>query len=53
MLVVLTSESATDENTLDQPLKVSPKTMSLPVSQTTFRHAFPGNSVSVLRLKTE
>jgi alpha-L-arabinofuranosidase len=49
--IVLTSENSTDENTLDEPTKVVPKTQTLPVAGTTFRHAFPGNSVTVLRIK--
>jgi alpha-L-arabinofuranosidase len=49
---VLTSAKSTDENTLDEPLKVAPKEITIPASAPTFRHAFPGNSVTVLRLKS-
>jgi alpha-L-arabinofuranosidase len=49
-IVVLTSESSTDENTLEEPTKVAPKTQAVPVASPSFRHTFPGNSVTVLRL---
>jgi alpha-L-arabinofuranosidase len=49
--IVLTSASAEDENTLDEPTKVVPKTEMLNITGPTFRHTFPGNSVTVLRLK--
>ena len=49
--IVLTSENATDENTLEEPTKVVPKTQTLPVSGPSFRHTFPANSVTVMRLK--
>ncbi|MBI5685942.1 MAG: DUF1080 domain-containing protein [Verrucomicrobia bacterium] len=49
--IVLTSASAEDENTLDEPTKVVPKTETLNISGPSFRHTFPGNSVTVLRLK--
>jgi alpha-L-arabinofuranosidase len=47
--IVLTSESPTDENSLDNPTKVSPKTQALTVTGSKFTHNFPGNSVTVLR----
>ncbi len=49
--IVLTSDDPKDENSLEQPTKVSPKTESLSVSGPEFRHTFPGNSLTVLRLK--
>jgi alpha-L-arabinofuranosidase len=49
---VLTSADATDENSLDNPAKVSPVTVAVTFSGTSLRHSFPGNSFSVLRLKT-
>jgi alpha-L-arabinofuranosidase len=49
-LTVLTSEQGTDENSLDEPTKVAPRTTSLPLSGPTFRHRFPGNSLTVLRV---
>ena len=50
---VLTSESGTDENSLAEPTKVSPKTESVSFKGTTLKRSFPGNSFTVLRLKTE
>lgn len=50
---VLTSENATDENSLDDPLKVSPKTEALSFNGTTLARSFPGNSLTVLRLQTK
>lgn len=49
---VLTSASSTDENTLDEPGKVVPITSSFKVQGSKFERSFPGNSVTVLRLKT-
>jgi alpha-L-arabinofuranosidase len=49
---VLTSESGTDENTIENPTKVSPKTESVSFSGTSLQRTFPGNSFTVLRLKT-
>lgn len=51
--IVLTSVSALDENTLDNPTKVSPQTESITVSGTTLTRTLPGNSMTVLRLKTD
>ena len=50
---VLTSENATDENSLDNPTKVSPKTEPVSFSGSTFKRALPGNSFTVLRLQTK
>ena len=50
---VLTSENATDENSLTQPTKVAPVTKTVKVKAPSFQHAFPGNSVTILRLKAE
>jgi alpha-L-arabinofuranosidase len=50
--VVLTSENATDENSLVEPTKVSPKTQKMEFKGTTLSRSFPGNSFTVLRLKT-
>jgi len=52
-MVLLTSDASTDENTLDQPKKVAPRTVSLTIRQPAFRHTFPANSLSILRLKTK
>ncbi|MCX7824202.1 MAG: DUF1080 domain-containing protein, partial [Verrucomicrobiae bacterium] len=50
--IVLTSASPEDENTLDEPTKVVPKTETLNIASPSFRHTFPGNSVTVLKLGT-
>ena len=50
---VLTSESAADENSLDNPAKVSPKTEAVNFSGNTLTRTFSGNSLTVLRLKTK
>ncbi len=52
-VTVLTSESPADENSLDNPTKVSPKTEAVNFSGTTLTRAFPGNSFTVLRLQTK
>lgn len=49
---VLTSENATDENTLAEPMKVSPKTEPVSFNGSSFSRSFPGNSFTVLRFKT-
>jgi len=49
--IVLTSEKPTDENTLDNPTKVVPVTQSLNNAGKDFKHKFPANSVTILRLK--
>lgn len=49
--IVLTSTSPEDENTLDEPMKVAPKARTLNITGPSFRHTFPGNSVTILRLK--
>lgn len=50
--IVLTSDSPRDENTLDEPTKVSPKNTTITVSGSKIKHAFPGNSFTVIRIKT-
>ncbi|HLP17020.1 MAG TPA: alpha-L-arabinofuranosidase C-terminal domain-containing protein, partial [Bacteroidota bacterium] len=47
---VLTSESPLDENTLENPTKVSPKTERVELSGTTITRTFPGNSLTVIRI---
>ena len=47
--IVLASENSTDENTLEEPAKVAPKTQAVVVASPSFRHTFPGNSVTVVR----
>jgi alpha-L-arabinofuranosidase len=48
--IVLTSENPADENSLEAPTKVSPKTQTLSLSGSELNHTFPGNSVTVLRI---
>jgi len=50
---VLTSASGADENSLQEPMKVSPKTEPIRFTGATLRRSFPGNSFTVLRLKTK
>ncbi len=47
--IVLTSASPLDENTLDEPAKVSPKTETVRFSGTSLMRVFPGNSLTVIR----
>jgi alpha-L-arabinofuranosidase len=47
--IVLTSENPKDENSLEQPTKVSPKTETLKLSGGKFTRSFPGNSFTILR----
>ena len=51
--IVLTSESGKDENSLDEPANVSPKAEPVAFGGTAFTRSFPGNSFTVLRLKTK
>jgi alpha-L-arabinofuranosidase len=48
--IVLTSAHPKDENTLEEPMKVSPKTETLTISGSKFTRAFPANSLTVLRI---
>jgi alpha-L-arabinofuranosidase len=50
--IVLTSASPLDENTLEEPTKVSPKSENLKISGTTIARIFPGNSLTVIRIPT-
>ena len=49
--IVLASDKPEDENTIDQPLRVRPVTLTLKHAGAASRHTFPANSVTVLRLK--
>ena len=51
--IVLASTDAMDENTLETPTKVAPVESALGKAAQSFKHAFPGNSVTVLRLPIE
>jgi alpha-L-arabinofuranosidase len=48
---VLSSADPMDENTVDQPTKVAPVELVLDNAAASFPYTFPGNSVSVIRLK--
>jgi alpha-L-arabinofuranosidase len=50
--IVLTSTSPLDENTLEEPTKVSPKTETLSISDDTITRSFPGNSLTIIRIPT-
>jgi alpha-L-arabinofuranosidase len=50
---VLTSENPTDENSLENPTKVSPKSEPVNFTGTAITRSFPGNSFTVLRLQTK
>jgi alpha-L-arabinofuranosidase len=52
-VTVLTSASPLDENTLEQPARVSPKTETVKFSGTKLTRAFPGNSLTVIRLSSK
>jgi alpha-L-arabinofuranosidase len=47
----LTSADPRDENTLESPMKVVPKSKKVPVIGKDFRYTFDPNSVTVMRLK--
>jgi alpha-L-arabinofuranosidase len=49
-LTILASDQPTDENSLAQPKQVAPVDTALAIPGPTFRHSFPGNSVTVLRV---
>ena len=51
--IVLASGKPADENTLDEPLRVKPVTLTLDHAGAAFRHTFPANSVTVLRLRLQ
>lgn len=50
--IVLTSASPLDENTLEEPTKVSPTTEIVQFSGTILTRSFPGNSFTILRFAT-
>ena len=51
--MVLTSEKPTDENSLTNPSKVVPIAQSMDVAGSSIHHQFPGNSVTVIRVRGE
>jgi alpha-L-arabinofuranosidase len=50
--LVLTASNPWEENSLEDPTNVSPRTEAVSFQGTELRRNFPGNSVTVLRLKT-
>ncbi len=52
-VVMLTSEKPEDENSIAEPTKVAPVQKKFACPGPDFSHVFPGNSVSVLRLKMD
>jgi alpha-L-arabinofuranosidase len=52
MAIVLASASPLDENTLDEPTKVSPKTGTVRLSGSSLTRLFPGTSLTVIRVGT-
>jgi alpha-L-arabinofuranosidase len=48
-MIVLTSDNPKDENSLEEPTKVSPKTEKIKLAGPKFKHTFPGNSLTILR----
>jgi alpha-L-arabinofuranosidase len=51
-MTVLTSGSPSDNNSLGNPTKVQPVESSLKIAGDDFKHEFPGNSLTVLKLKS-
>ena len=51
--VVLAADQPTDENSLANPSRVAPVTLGIDVGESAIRHTFPGNSVTVIRVKGE
>jgi alpha-L-arabinofuranosidase len=50
---VLAADKPSDENSLDYPEKVIPKTQALQMHEAALNHLFPANSVTVLRCGTK
>lgn len=50
---VLTSASPSDENSFEQPRRVSPRTSRLVGTGPKFRHTFPPHSLTILRIGTQ
>jgi alpha-L-arabinofuranosidase len=51
--IVLTSTNPLDENTLENPTKVSPKTEVIKIFKAKIMRSFPGNSLTIIRLSTK
>jgi alpha-L-arabinofuranosidase len=50
-IIVLTSANPADENTLDEPTRVVPVEKIIENAGARFKHTFPPNSLTILRLK--
>ena len=50
---VLASEKPEDENSLDQPERVFPRTVAVEARGNSLHYTFPGNSFTVLRVKAD
>jgi alpha-L-arabinofuranosidase len=50
--IILSSASPLDENSLDEPTKVSPRIELVKISGKTLKRSFPGNSLTIIRLAT-
>ena len=50
---ILTSANAADENSLDQPRKVAPVTLSIGKVKSKFHYTFRPNSLTVLQIGSE
>jgi len=48
--IVLTSANPLDENTLEEPTRVSPKTETVKFSGANLTQSFPGNSFTIIRI---
>ena len=51
--IVLTSSNSLDENTLEEPTKVSPKSEMVKFSGNSIKRAFSGNSLTVIRISAK
>ena len=51
-VTVLTSAKPEDENTFEQPTKITPTTTPLSIAGPSFTHVFPAYSLSIIRVKT-
>jgi hypothetical protein len=49
-LFTLTSATPLDENTLEEPTKVSPKTETIKLAGKNLKRIFPGNSLTIIRI---
>ena len=51
--VILTSGNPKDENSIEEPKKVSPQPLTLKIASGVITHTFPGNSFTVLRVSAK